>query len=609
MLQRVPSAPITSFLLVFAIAACGDDGGDGLGGADASGQNGELTDAGADASADADLDGAVDADAGADATVGIPDADATPSEDAGVPDADAAAPEDAGAFACAFPNVVTGVLGQSVDVALDTSSTDLRPRDLGLLCGNTDPAVRWAPQAIVQYEVPGTGGVAVFFTTRNSGTAANFDTVIQVRRDCASPPPFEDGRFPEPTCFEDSTANTSSPDFRSEGTVQATGGETLFFVVTGFSEGIVPGLDDRGPVTLRITPEANEPPTLTGAVPFVFGNDVYVRLSGTDPDDNVRGAIMNFRVNGAVLDIYGAGTNDPNISALIFDPAPGEVRNAIARPQIPLFLTAPPPSGVEGEWNLEDSRVNLTPTLGSFLASGIQQVGIRLYDTSYALSAEQVVNVVFNAQRVGYGEDCAADLCEQPYLCESNVCSATTVAQNACDPANVIDSGLVATSTAYASQQTTVRVPPGLGGFGTPSCVAAGNAAAREVVVGVSVPAAGRYDLLASTDTDVTGTLDTIISLRTTCLDPRTEVPDGCSDNISGSNRASAIAILDAAPGDYFLLVEPAGTSGSIQARDVGIDFELRPVVGAGAQCDPAGVTSRCDVGTCTADGNLFTCQ
>jgi hypothetical protein len=596
--HRLLTVPLT---VLFFASACGDSGGSGLDPTDAGtgDSDAQAGDVGAPVANDGSTDASADASVAVD--LGVPDG--------GAPDAALdAGPEDAGAFACAFPQTVTGVLGQEVSVSLDTSTTDLRPRDLGLLCGNTDPATRWAPQEIVAYEVPGTGPVAVRFSARNSGTPTTFDTVIQVRRGgCTSPPPLENGRFPSPTCFEDATENLQSPDFRSEGAIQATGGETLYFVVTGFSGGQVPQLEDRGPVTLTITTTENEAPTLTDATPFVFGQDVLIRLNGDDPDDNVRGAIINFRINGQIADIYGAGTTDGDISAIVYDGRPGEVRNHVRRPQIPLMLPVAPPPGVDGIFDIDAQQAGLDPTLGDFIrGAGIQQLGIRVFDDAYAISEERVVDVVLNGQRVGYGESCAAAICQEPYLCEADVCSAAPLAQTICDPANIVDSGLSGTSTV---SQVTVTVPAGSGGFGTPSCVPPGTSAGREAVLSVEIPATGRFDLRATTDTDVTNGRDTILYLREDCIDPRTEVAGACNDDIGGGNDTSAFTIEDIAAGGYSLVVEPSATGATIRAFDVGIDLRLRPIVGEGEACDPAEVESRCDVGTCQGSAGAETCQ
>lgn len=603
MMQCVQKALVPLLLCSLAGFACGDDSGDGLGGRDAGAED-----------ADAGLSGDVDSGSGdlpdARPDVGAPDAE----PDAGIEDL---GPEDtgtvdAGAFACAFPETLEGVLDGQVEITVNTAEGDLRPRDLGLLCGNTDPATQWAPQRIVAYEVPGTGGIAVSFSARRVGTPTNFDTVIQVRRDCDSPPRFEDGRFPALTCFDDSGVNPNAPDVRSEGTIQAQGGELLYFVVTGFSGGgPVPNSIDEGPVQLRISATANEPPQLTEATAFVNGNDVIIRLDGDDADGNVRGAIMNFRIDGQLLDIYGSGNPDRDASTLIFDVASGELDNYLKRPPTPLLFDAFPPSSVQGNFELLASQITLNPPLGGFISSnGISQLGLRLYDTAFAVTDEVLADVVVGAGFVGYGEACDAALCEEPLACDMGICGASAIGQTTCSATNVIESGLAPNPGEYAATTIGAQIPSGPGGFVAPSCVSDDSAAGAEVVVSVTVPAGGAFDLVADTDNATTGTTDTLVHVRSDCIDPRTEVVGSCNDDIDGSTSASAIELRDLAPGTYAVVVERWTTSPPVVPTDVGLDLALRPVVGQGETCDPAGVESRCAPGTgCQTVDMTSTCQ
>lgn len=599
MLRCSYRSSLTLPVLLFAASACGDDPDD-LG----------PTDAGGGGNPDATM---------FERDMGAPDAGTDTGEDGGVAVMDAGPPDlgepdlgqtdmgppDAGAFGCAFPEPVTGVLDQTAEVMLDTSATELRPRDLGLLCGNTDPATRWAPQQIIAYEVPGSGPVAVRFSARSQGTSTLFDTVIQVRRGaCASPPSFQNGRFPSPTCFEDSTGNVQQPDFRSEGAVQVTGGETIYFVVTGFSGGQVPQLEDEGPVTLSITPSVNEPPTLTTAEFLVFASDVFIPLTGSDPENNVRGAIINFRVGGQIADIYGIGSSDGDVSIIVFDELPGEVRNHIARPQLPVMVNGTPPPGVEGFLELRADTVGLNPALGTFVRNArVDQVGLRLYDDAYALSNELVVDVDLNAQVPTFGDACTV-LCEEPYECNAGTCGPNPVAQAACDPMNTVDGGLSATSTASL---VAVTIPAGSGGFGAPSCVPRSGTVSGEGVIDITIPSTGRFDLLATTETPITGNLDTFMYLRSDCVDPGSEL--ACNNNIASANRASAISVQDIAPGQYALVVELLIPNPLTIPDEVGVDLRLRAIVGEGDACDPSGVVTRCEVGTCQGTAGAETCE
>ncbi|MEM9114050.1 MAG: hypothetical protein AAGD10_10870 [Myxococcota bacterium] len=594
MMRCARQSSLSIFALLLFATACGDSPGD-LGPADAgTGENPEdmgvvgLPDASTDLGPDASMDMGMVMDAG------------TP--DLGTPDMGR---PDAGAFACDLPQVVTGVLNETIQVSFDTSATELRPRDLGLLCGNSDPATRWAPQQIIAYEVPGNGPVAVRFSTRNAGTSTNFDTVVQVRRgSCDAPPPLEDGRFPAPSCFEDATESLQAPDFRSEGAIQAAGGEILYFVVTGYSGGTVPQLDDQGAVTLDITPTSNEPPRLDDASPYIFGQDLFIRLNGDDPDGNVRGAILNFRIGGQVADIYGIGTADGNVSAIVFDQRPNEVRNYVGRPQVPFMLPSAPPPGVDGVFVLDAQVVGLNPTLSQFIQNaGIQQLGVRVFDDAFAISEERIVDVILNGRRADFGESCVSAICAEPFVCEADVCGPGAAAQMACDPMNVIDAGLSDTSSV---SEVMVRIPFGAGAFGTPSCVAPGTAEAAEAVLAVEIPAAGRFDLLATTDNETTGTRDTIMYLRQNCVNPQSQL--ACNDDIEQGNDASAVEVLDILSGTYFLIVEPARRTPLTQSIDLGVDLRLRPVVGQGQACDPAELLSRCEVGSCQGAAGAETC-
>jgi Ca2+-binding RTX toxin-like protein len=194
--------------------------------------------------------------------------------DAGLPDS---GPPDAGPpLACTETMTVDGVLGDTVSVMFDTAMTETRPRDLGLTCGNAEAELRWAPEEVVELHVPGTGPVAVDLDTVSSGeTDADFNTVLQVRTQCEHVP---QGIFP-PTCFDD----FSQTDFRSRGSFMATGGQTYFIIVTGFSHPPADqGTVDRGHVRLDITVHDNAPPTITSGSLILAGNDTLVGAGGSD---------------------------------------------------------------------------------------------------------------------------------------------------------------------------------------------------------------------------------------------------------------------------------------------------------------------------------------
>lgn len=596
---RTVLAPAAALCLL--ASACSDEGDGGLdagNGGDASGQDMGTRDVGggSDTGSQDDLGGMEDMGTGM-IDMGQPDMgepDLGP-EDMG--------PLDMGAFSCAEPETLTGVLDGEVSIVVDTSVTELRPRDLGLLCGNTSPTVRWPKQTIVAYEVPGTGGVAVSFDTRSTTTPSVFDTVVQVRTTCEDPPPLQDAPLPDLTCFDDSGVNANAPDRRSAGTVQATGGDILYFVVTGFRDPDQSNLISEGEVELTVTASENSPPQLTGGTAFVFGNDVVLRLEGTDADDNVRGAIVNLRRGGNLLDIYGQGTTSPTRSALIFDRAPGEVLNFIRRRQPPLYLSPGPPTDGSGNYSLPNSEVGLNPPLGQFVAgNNVDRLGVTLYDEAFASSNEVLLQVVTNAQRVGFGEDCSNAVCQPPLRCGmDNTCGASELGELYCDPANIQDSGLAPGVGVFAQVELSVSIPPD-NAFAGPSC-ATNSAAGGESVVSLQLPMGGTFDVLATTQTQVTGALNTLIHMRSDCLNDATELPGSCNDDASGTTRASAFEVRDLGGGTYYIFTERFTSTPSTNAFLAGLDISLRPVVGLGEACDPAGVQSRCATGTCQNDG------
>ena len=151
----------------------------------------------------------------------------------------------------------------TVSVSSDTSAGGPGPLDLGMTCGSlmVDPMMR-PPQLVVSYVVPGTGPRIVTLSTANAATLANFDTVVQVRRECMTAPTVREG-----TCFDDGAPPVTPPppvvDYRTQGRLPAMGGETLYFVVTGFATTMSMTHVAEGPFRLDITVSDPTVPTLT----------------------------------------------------------------------------------------------------------------------------------------------------------------------------------------------------------------------------------------------------------------------------------------------------------------------------------------------------------
>jgi hypothetical protein len=231
-----------------------------------------------------------------------------------VPDAGTDAPvmRDAGPppppYTCeGTPTRVTGVLGATESVTFDTTMTTTRPRDLGLRCGNASAEVRWARQEVVEYVVPGSGPVAIEFSSVNSVTSPTFNTVIQVRRSCSEVP---DQAFP-PTCIDDTTRT----EVRASGAYQAMGGETLYFIITGYSDPEpVTGEVDEGPIQVDFTPRSNTPPTITSASAAISGPAMAFSATANDAEGPIFGFALQLFTAAGQIDLEGDGDADSQVT-------------------------------------------------------------------------------------------------------------------------------------------------------------------------------------------------------------------------------------------------------------------------------------------------------
>lgn len=473
---------------------------------------------------------------------------------------------------CAATTRLDGVVGSTVSAMFDTRMTEERPRDLGLTCGNPEAELRWAPQEIVELHVPGSGPVAVAFDSSVEGTEMGFNTVIQVRRECEAVPP---GRYP-PTCFDD----VSAAEFRARGSIQAMGGDVLYFVVTGYSEPpAAMGTVDRGRVQVDFTIAANTAPTVTSGYLRLANNDVLIGADGMDADGNVAGVAMNFLgADGELLDIYGDGeaTMDGSVFWAFFDPR--------------ITTTA-----YAGRAVVLSSQVNLGPYLRGV---GATAAVLRVFDQSWASSAALEVPIE-EATLVGFGEACDDErVCRLPMSCSrtTSLCEVVGAARLVCEGGTVVTID-VPTDTATS---TTLMGTTGAGvGQYEPSCAEGMPSIGAERVYIVPVPD-GTFDLQVTTDLPGTGMTNTILYARSICPDSGTEL--ACSDDIAAGNIQSSIEIRDRTMGVVYVIVERFGGLGSGTIGHA-IRFTLRPVRATGETCDPAGVTSRCATGsTCAGD-------
>ena len=446
--------------------------------------------------------------------------------DAGAPMPDAG--RDAGPppppYSCEEAHVVMGALGSTQTERYDTSMTMTRPRDLGLTCGNVEAEVRWAGQEVIEYHVPGTADqvIGVDVSTATMGTEDAFDTILQFRTDCESVPTVA---FP-PTCFD----NTSS-DIHARGGFEARGGDTVYIVVTGFSDPpAAAGTVDEGMVQVDITATLNTAPTLDAAtVSIPTAVRTTVSAMGMDAEMNARGALIRLYQGDTLIDIDGGGA-DPNSDffAIDFDSVTGNYAGTAA--------SSPNPDG---------SGLFLAYALR---ASGATQVGVEVYDVAYATSDEVRVPIDDAASAAACGSAAPVTLTDPG----AGMPQTGTVMGNLVGPVSSIDDfGLMWGSCAA-----------GQAGFG------------REAIHSVTVPA-GAWDLVATTNVAASGSTDTILYMRSACASAATEL--GCQDDINyaGGEYQSEVRVMNIAPGTYYLFVEQF--QGGMGTAPYGLSVTLTP--------------------------------
>lgn len=451
---------------------------------------------------------------------------------------------------CDAVRMVAGTMGTTT-VTGDTSMVTTRPRDLGPDCGNA-MAARSEPQEVIAYTVPGTGPVGLRLSLRNPGTAADFLSILQVRDACATVPTAGH------TCFL-----TNDDDWRAQGAVMADGGSVVYIVVTGYAEppaGL--GVVTTGPWELTIETVANTAPTLTHGSAWYSGDAVELAVTGADD-----GAIDSYSAPlldaaGMPVDVNGDGAADSFGGA---------------------FLSA-----VMGSPFTAFDRYNGLREL--LTTAAVTQLSVTVTDE---FGLESAPLMVAFGDAVGAGDACGAmAYCAVGLDCVSMLCAPQAPVAAACAAATPITIATPTTTTTTA--MVSGSVPTGAGVLAA-SCT---RAPEGEVLYTIAVPA-GAFDLLATTNVTGTGMTDTVLSLRSACADPTSEV--ACDDDIdySGGVASSAIEVRDIAAGTYTMIVEQYATPGA--AGPFGLQVSLRPVLAMGAACDMAGVMNRCAGGACAA--------
>jgi hypothetical protein len=468
---------------------------------------------------------------------------------------------------CAMPRMVQGEIGM-VTVTGDTTGGAAGSLTLGEGCGGMGAAA----QFVVAYEAPGSGPVAIEFTTVDPGTPMTFDTVVEVRTDCAMAPDAV-GQ----TCFDD-----SGMDLRSTGITSAMGGDTVFFVVTGYAGSMAPNTDE-GPFTLQITARANNLPTVTGGEVRALMTRAEVEISGTDTDGDgalgFRARFVDMAGMPVDMDVDGDGSLDGNEVVAPFD---NDLTGMM------MF------TGTTDFAELGEALRFAMPGMPT-------HADVEIIDEAFAFGPMMRVPVRYLTE-VGLGAMCTGDnVCAAGLTCDATmVCVAAPEVLTACTGATALTVAPPTTTITTASATGTIMMGDGLFNgtctdFAKLSPVEA--SAGREALYSVVVPA-GMVDLVARTDQAGTMDTDTIVYIRSNCPDPITT--RACSDDIDteGEIYTSLAEVRDAPAGTYTVFVEVFGgvDEGSAPFE---LQVGLRPVLATGAACDPMGVMNRCAGGAC----------
>ena len=436
-------------------------------------------------------------------------------------------------------HALEGMAGGTVSIDFDTTMTTTRPRDLGEACGNTAADIRWAPQEVVAFHVPGTGMQGVQFSTDNAMTTFGFNTLIQVRQgSCRSIPTM---RFP-PSCFDD----VSTSNLASTGGLTVMGGSMLYFVVTGYSHPPAGEMAvDRGNVHVTFTVTPNTAPVLMSGYSVFSNGNTLVQAVATDAEGPIAGYSLAFYNAMGQIDINGDGTaNDQDVLTLNFD--------SVDR--------APPM--YTGHASIDGMTMYQLATYCHQAAVACTQIGLRVFDAQFAVSNLLMVQAA-DAAIVGVGATCdTLHLCAGGLTCTTGSCAALPAATTECAAAIdlPITTPTVGTPTMAAAAGTTTA---GTGVFAA-SCAAT---AGKEVIYHITIPA-GTYDLALTTGPGTATTSDTVLYIRSACVDATTELMGGCNDDIAGPgspmpNFRSALTITSIPPGEYYIFVEAFG-AGSV---------------------------------------------
>jgi hypothetical protein len=487
----------------------------------------------------------------------------TSTEDTGTPDAgptgdtppgvDAGRDTPASSTTCSAVRTVTITAGTTTI----TGDTTGRPMDQTLSCAG----FMASPQEAIQFTVPGSPGEMYGVDLNTAVGTTAFDTLIEVR----------------PTCMDAANGYCQDDiDYPAEArtlmSVPVPGGTTLVAIVSGY------GTDETGAWTMEITVRDINPPTLTAATATL--EEV--------PGDEGPVLTLTADVTGGDVDGDGAGVLveflDATDEVIAFDLGDG----------------APT---TEFSFAFDDSVAGMTTFTATSTVGGFEDLPeivdavsarFRIYDRTGENSAESIVAPF--AERVGLGETCdgTETICNAGLVCEATVCALPAAVVTACAAATALtlDAAPSATEPSVTALTATIAVADGVL---TAPCQP--NTPSTEALYTFTVPA-GSFDLLVTTAGTTTGETDTVVYLMSTCGDTSASPEEYCADDVTAkTDLSSALEVRDIAPGTYTVAFE---IYDALDAEtDVDGTVTLRPVLDAGAACDPAGVNNRCSTGAC----------
>jgi hypothetical protein len=473
---------------------------------------------------------------------------------------------DAGTSICTSPRAVT-LTTTAMTITGNTTGGDTSVARLDGCAGDgTDPMD--VPREVVAVTLPGTASdmVGVLFDMGVDGTAADFDSVVEIRPACAS--------ATDAICVDD---GGPADDYRSTGTFLAPGGSTVFVFVGGYLNPL-DGYVNSGAWAMEMTAFINPgPPTYTsGEATLYDGEELVGSIMGTDPAGAASAVRYSF--------LDSAGT------AIGFD----------------LDADTTTPDDIELDAQFRPSVIGMPTFTGTLDVTGFgefpqalmaTQLRVTVLNAFGQMSAEGTIPLVMGTT-VGIGAACdATHRCADTLSCTAAVCTATPEAIAACaTPTPVV---ITPPTTTATSAMTTAMLDTSEGAL-EGSCVGRGGLG-DEAVFTVNVPAVGAYDLLVDTNGAMTGTTDTMVYDRIACLDPSTETEcnddDGRMPMADPRILASYLEILDAAAGDHTIVVDAFETLTA--AVTVNVTVTLRPVLPSASPCDIMGIMNRCAAGTC----------